>query len=593
MMALLPSGGPTEILRFQLPGHGAATLRNTNQLRSDQRFCDITIVANDNLKFRGHRVILAACSPFLRDQFLLNPSSELQVSLLHSSRIVADLLLSCYTGLLEFGVRDIVNYLTAASYLQMEHVVEKCRAALTQFIEPQIHSLHEGAPGASAGSKGKAGAGGGNPGNRKGAGLTKQQKHPVQALSHSHQSNQSQPSPFQLLQHSHQHTRYQHTTGQAENPEELKVKVEEFPEDCADDFEDEYEELSDVCIVEDGGSMGGWMGREREREEGVEAEGGGSEILNKEEEEEEDNKETLMTTNEAQTTSTTTARSSGSPKTRGRKPTLWDYRRQQQGILGREGTPIQEGDGVHSTGEGLGGGGGEEEEGGGESSLGEEREEERGFKSYYQPLQEHHLGEGHGLAEVEEEGCVGLECPEDAARRVGSTSSSYEGSSSFSVEMAQRDFLAPHCGLFPPQQQPPVSLGSSGVKTIKCSRCEEFFQSVERLVTHMRASHCVFMCPRCGKQFNHTSNLNRHMNVHRGIKSHACHVCAKSFTQKSTLYDHMNLHSGERPYRCSYCHVRFAHKPAIRRHLKEQHGKTTAENCMDANSVAEINVVVR
>lgn len=335
------------------------------------------------------------------------------------------------------------------------------------------------------------------------------------------------------------------------------------------------------------------MGRVREREEGVEAEGGGSEILNKEEEEEEDNKETLMTTNEAQTTSTTTARSSGSPKTRGRKPTLWDYRRQQQGILGREGTPIQEGDGVHSTGEGLGGGGGEEEEGGGESSLGEEREEERGFKSYYQPLQEHHLGEGHGLAEVEEDGCVGLECPEDAARRVGSTSSSYEGSSSFSVEMAQRDFLAPHCGLFPPQQQPPVSLGSSVVKTIKCSRCEEFFQSVERLVTHMRASHCVFMCPRCGKQFNHTSNLNRHMNVHRGIKSHACHVCAKSFTQKSTLYDHMNLHSGERPYRCSYCHVRFAHKPAIRRHLKEQHGKTTAENCMDANSVAEINVVVR
>lgn len=132
-----------ELLRFQLPGHEAATLRNMNQLRSEERFCDVTIVA-DSLKFRGHKVILAACSPFLRDQFLLNPSSELQVSLMHSTKIVADLLLSCYTGALEFAVRDIVNYLTAASYLQMEHVVEKCRNALSQFIEPKI-SLKEDA----------------------------------------------------------------------------------------------------------------------------------------------------------------------------------------------------------------------------------------------------------------------------------------------------------------------------------------------------------------------------------------------------------------------------------------------------------------
>lgn len=103
------------------------------------------------------------------------------------------------------------------------------------------------------------------------------------------------------------------------------------------------------------------------------------------------------------------------------------------------------------------------------------------------------------------------------------------------------------------------------------------------MVFHMRAQHFVFMCPRCGKQFNHSSNLNRHMNVHRGVKSHGCGVCGKSFTQKSTLHDHMNLHSGERPYRCSYCDVRFAHKPAIRRHLKEQHGKTTAENVQEAS----------
>ena len=135
---------------------------------------------------------------------------------------------------------------------------------------------------------------------------------------------------------------------------------------------------------------------------------------------------------------------------------------------------------------------------------------------------------------------------------------------------------------------------SSGnpLKNIKCTKCPEVFQGVEKLVFHMRAQHFIFMCPRCGKQFNHSSNLNRHMNVHRGVKSHSCGICGKCFTQKSTLHDHLNLHSGARPYRCSYCDVRFAHKPAIRRHLTEQHGKTTAENVLEA-SVAEINVLIR
>lgn len=68
-----------EMLCFRLPGHGDTTLKHLNALRSRQHFCDITIVASDNLTFRGHKVVLAACSPFLRDQFLLNPSPKLQV----------------------------------------------------------------------------------------------------------------------------------------------------------------------------------------------------------------------------------------------------------------------------------------------------------------------------------------------------------------------------------------------------------------------------------------------------------------------------------------------------------------------------------
>ena len=55
--------------------------------------------------------------------------------MLYSSTVVCDLLQSCYTGVLQFNPEEIVNYLTAASYLQMEHIVERCRGALKKYVQ--------------------------------------------------------------------------------------------------------------------------------------------------------------------------------------------------------------------------------------------------------------------------------------------------------------------------------------------------------------------------------------------------------------------------------------------------------------------------
>lgn len=60
--------------------------------------------------------------------------------MLHSSTVIRELLQSCYTGILQFSAKEIVNYLTAASYLQMEHVVEKCRVALSQYLQSKSSS---------------------------------------------------------------------------------------------------------------------------------------------------------------------------------------------------------------------------------------------------------------------------------------------------------------------------------------------------------------------------------------------------------------------------------------------------------------------
>ncbi|KAM8953898.1 zinc finger and BTB domain-containing protein 12 [Pelodytes ibericus] len=445
----------SDVLRFQLPGHEAATLRSMNQLRTEERFCDVTVLS-DGLKFRGHRVVLAACSPFLRDQFLLNPGSELQVSLMHGSRVVSDLLLSCYTGLLEFSVREIVNYLTAASYLQMEHVVEKCRHALSQFIEPKI-------------------------------GLRDPNKSMISRVPTT-TMRPIRPSENRLC-----------LKAEVKKGEESEEDMLFMAEEEEEEEEEEEGSSSDICIVKVeagmGGSKGGhpWGNGREEHNTGAQQE-------------------------EALVNSTVEGGEIG------------DGNNQQAGVLKA----------IYS-----------DEVEGGEGVL-------IIPSSYHE--EEGELLNGAG-------GCQ----------------------SSMVVDGISRGILDGLGGSLGSMAFGDTRLGSR--RSVRCCKCEEIFHGVEKLVFHMRAQHFVFMCPRCGKQFNHSSNLNRHMNVHRGVKSHSCHICGKCFTQKSTLHDHLNLHSGERPYRCSYCDVRFAHKPAIRRHLKEQHGKTTAQNVLEAG-VTEINVVV-
>ncbi|XP_043358063.1 zinc finger and BTB domain-containing protein 26-like isoform X2 [Dermochelys coriacea] len=125
-----------ERLHFRFPGYGDGVLRRMDQLRAQRRFCDVTVQVNE-LRVPGHRVVFAACSPFLRDQFLLSDSSEVSVSLLQNPEIGRQLLLSCYTGCLEVPLPELVNYLTAASFLQMGHVVELCTQAVSRYLVPK------------------------------------------------------------------------------------------------------------------------------------------------------------------------------------------------------------------------------------------------------------------------------------------------------------------------------------------------------------------------------------------------------------------------------------------------------------------------
>lgn len=129
-----------EMLQFHFPNFRESILVRMDALRSQRRFCDVVVRIND-LKIPGHKVVFAAGSPFLRDQFFLQDSPEVQISTLQDAAVGLKLLLSCYSGTLEFPELELVDYLAVASFLQMGHVVEKCTQALNKFIKPcQIRS---------------------------------------------------------------------------------------------------------------------------------------------------------------------------------------------------------------------------------------------------------------------------------------------------------------------------------------------------------------------------------------------------------------------------------------------------------------------
>ncbi|XP_072286537.1 zinc finger and BTB domain-containing protein 6 [Pyxicephalus adspersus] len=126
----------SEVLHFRFEQQGDGILHKMNILREQNLFCDVSIYIND-AEFHGHKVVFAACSAFMRDQFLLNQSRQVHITILQNADVGQQLLLSCYTGVLEVKRTELLKYLTAASYLQMVHIVEKCTEALSRYLQSE------------------------------------------------------------------------------------------------------------------------------------------------------------------------------------------------------------------------------------------------------------------------------------------------------------------------------------------------------------------------------------------------------------------------------------------------------------------------
>uniref|UniRef100_A0A8C8A5R5 Zinc finger and BTB domain containing 34 n=1 Tax=Oryzias sinensis TaxID=183150 RepID=A0A8C8A5R5_9TELE len=121
-------------IEFDVPEFSNTVLTQLNELRLQGKLCDI-IVHIQGQPFRAHKAVLAASSPYFRDHSALSTMSGLSISVIKSPEVFEQLLAFCYTGHMSLQLKDIISFLTAASFLQMQAIIDKC----TQILEG-IHS---------------------------------------------------------------------------------------------------------------------------------------------------------------------------------------------------------------------------------------------------------------------------------------------------------------------------------------------------------------------------------------------------------------------------------------------------------------------
>lgn len=117
-------------IQLDIPDFSNSVLSHLNQLRVQGRLCDI-VVNVQGQSFRAHKVVLAASSPYFRDHMSLGQMSTVSLTMIRNPSVFEQLLSFCYTGRLCLQLADIISYLTAASFLQMQHIIDRC----TQILE--------------------------------------------------------------------------------------------------------------------------------------------------------------------------------------------------------------------------------------------------------------------------------------------------------------------------------------------------------------------------------------------------------------------------------------------------------------------------
>ncbi|KAJ8254773.1 hypothetical protein GJAV_G00197200 [Gymnothorax javanicus] len=120
-------------------------------------------------------------------------------------------------------------------------------------------------------------------------------------------------------------------------------------------------------------------------------------------------------------------------------------------------------------------------------------------------------------------------------------------------------------------------IGAVGDKPYRCNVCGAQFNRPANLKTHSRihSGEKPYRCDTCGARFVQVAHLRAHVLIHTGEKPYPCHTCGTRFRHLQTLKSHLRIHTGEKPYSCEQCGLHFRHKSQLRLHLRQKHGAVT------------------
>ncbi|KAM5280837.1 zinc finger and BTB domain-containing protein 11 [Ctenodactylus gundi] len=108
-----------------------------------------------------------------------------------------------------------------------------------------------------------------------------------------------------------------------------------------------------------------------------------------------------------------------------------------------------------------------------------------------------------------------------------------------------------------------------------CSICGRTLPKLYSLRIHMLKHTGVkpHACQVCGKTFIYKHGLKLHQSLHQSQKQFQCELCVKSFVTKRSLQEHMSIHTGESKYFCSVCGKSFHRGSGLSKHLKKHQPK--------------------
>lgn len=123
-------------VNFESYNHTNTILKGLNDLRLKECLFDITLKA-ENKSFKAHKAVLAACSDYFRAMFTdcMKEARQNEVTLNVSAQGIELVLEYIYTSKLQLNLANIQNVLSAASYTQLESIVEACLNYLQQQLD--------------------------------------------------------------------------------------------------------------------------------------------------------------------------------------------------------------------------------------------------------------------------------------------------------------------------------------------------------------------------------------------------------------------------------------------------------------------------